>query len=57
MAHTLKNQDAWLQLQQFNQRTGFPYRDHELRQIHVKWRSIGKLANQPASLRNAENHN
>lgn len=57
MAHTLKNQDAWERLKQFNARVGFPYSDHELRRIHVKWRSFGKQAKQPASLRNAEHHN
>lgn len=57
MVHSLKNQDAWQRLLEYNRNHGFPYRDHELRQIHVKWRSVGRLAKQPASLRNAESHN
>lgn len=57
MAHTLKNQDAWQRLLQFNRRTGFPYQEWELRKMHRKYRSLGRQAQQPASLRNAENHN
>lgn len=57
MPHTLRNQDAWQRMLQLNQRAGFPHQEWELRKIHKKWRSLGKMASQPASLRNAENHN
>lgn len=57
MAHTLKNQDAWLRLLQFNGRNGFPYQEWELRKMHTKWRSLGRQAAAPASLRGVENHN
>lgn len=57
MAHSLKNQDAWQRSLEYNRAHGFPYSEHELRRMHVKWRSVGRIAKQPASLRNAENHN
>lgn len=31
--------------------------DNYLEYLNRKWRSIGRMAAQPASLRNAENHN
>lgn len=57
MPHILKNQDAWQRMLKFNQRVGFPHQEWEMRRIHKKWKSLGKLAKQPASLRGAENHN
>lgn len=30
------------------------YADHELRRINARWSSLGKIARQPASLRNAQ---
>lgn len=57
MSHTLKNQDAWQRLLQFNSRAGFPYQEWELRRMHRKYRQLGRLVRQPASLRNSENHN
>lgn len=50
-------QDMWQAALAHNRRNGFPYSEHELRKIYVKWRSIGGQASQPASLRNVENHN
>lgn len=53
----LRNQDAWRRMQEFNQRTGFPHQEWEMRKIHTKWRSLGRQVAQPASLRGVEHHN
>lgn len=57
MSNQFTEQDLWRRAQEHNQKQGFPLRDWELRKIHVKWRSLGRLASQPASLRDAEYHN
>lgn len=53
----MRNQDAWKRMVEWNRAHGFPHQEWELRKIHKKWRSLGRLASQPASLRDAEYHN
>jgi hypothetical protein len=52
----LRKQDAWKALLEYNATHGFPYQQWELRKMHIKWRTLGKLARQPASLRSSVFH-
>jgi hypothetical protein len=45
------------EMREYNARHGFPHQEWELVRIDRKWRSLGREASQPTSMRGVENHN